>query len=92
MTRGERKAAEAKPVGSNTVPGPSASLPAQGAEAVVIAWLRHRTTGFGGMVIARIRGKRREVRRLLAGRSKESLGRYRRGEPVGAECPLRRAL
>lgn len=62
------------------------------AEAAVIAWMRHQTTGYDGMVIPRIKGKRREVRRMLAGRSHELLVRYRRGEPVGEDCPLKRAL
>jgi hypothetical protein len=62
------------------------------AEAAVIAWLRHRTTGYDGMVIPRIKGKRREVRRMLAGRSQELLGRYRRGEPAPEGCPLWEAL
>ena len=44
------------------------------------------------MKIARIKGKRREVRRMLAQRSKELLGRYRRGESVGEDCPLKNAL
>jgi hypothetical protein len=42
--------------------------------------MRHQTTGYDGMVIPRVKGKRREVRRLLAARSKELLARYRRGE------------
>ena len=58
----------------------------------MIAWLRHRTTGYDGMVIPRVKGKRREVRRMLAQRSQELLQRYRRGEPVEEDCPLRRAL
>jgi hypothetical protein len=58
----------------------------------VIAWLRHQTTGYDGMVIPRIKGKRREVRRMLARRSQELLARYRRGEPVLEGCPLRKAL
>lgn len=58
----------------------------------MIAWMRHQTTGYEGMKIPRIKGKRREVRRLLAGRSHELLERYRRGEPVPDECPLRKAL
>jgi hypothetical protein len=62
------------------------------AEAAVIAWLRHQTTGYDGMAIPRIRGKRREVRRRLADRSRDLLGRYRRGDPAAVECPLRRAL
>ena len=64
----------------------------QRAEAAVIAWLRHQTTGYDGMVIPRVKGKRREVRRMLAKRSKELLGRYRRGEPVPEECLLCKAL
>ena len=58
----------------------------------MIAWMRHRTTGYDGMAIPRIKGKRREVRRMLARRSQELLGRYRRGEAVGDDCPLKKAL
>jgi hypothetical protein len=64
----------------------------QRAEAAVIAWMRHQTTGYDGMVIPRVKGKRREIRRMLAQRSKELLAHYRRGEAVGAECPLKMAL
>ena len=64
----------------------------QRAEAAVIAWMRHQTTGYDGMVIPRVKGKRREVRRMLARRSHELLERYRRGEPVGKDCPLKRAM
>lgn len=82
----------ATPVGSGTV-ARTKRLPVGGrAEAAVIAWMRHQTTGYDGMVIPRLKGKRREVRRMLAGRSQELLQRYRRGEPVGEECPLRKAL
>ena len=44
------------------------------------------------MKIPRIKGKRRETRRMLAQRSQELLGRYRRGEVNGDECPLKKAL
>jgi hypothetical protein len=54
--------------------------------------MRHQTTGYDGMVIPRVKGKRREVRRMLAHRSNQLLERYRRGDPVGDECPLKRAL
>ena len=57
-----------------------------------IAWMRHRTTGYDGMVIPRVKGNRRELRRRLARRSQELLDRYRRGEPIGDDCPLKRAL
>ena len=64
----------------------------QRAEAAVIAWLRHQTTGYDGMAIPRIKGKRREVRRMLAQRSQELLERYRQGEAVPEGCPLQKAL
>ncbi len=82
----------ATPVGSGTVARTKRIPVEQRAEAAVIAWMRHQTTGYDGMVIPRIKGKRREVRRLLARRSQELLERYRRGESVLEGCPLQRAL
>lgn len=82
----------ATPVGSGTVARTERIPVEQRAEAAVIAWMRHRTTGYDGMTIPRVKGKRREVRRMLAKRSHELLARYRRGETVGEECPLKRAL
>jgi hypothetical protein len=82
----------ATPVGSGTVARTNRIPVQQRAEAAVIAWMRHRTTGYEGMAIPRVKGKRREVRRMLAQRSKELLARYRRGEPVPEGCPLRQAL
>jgi hypothetical protein len=82
----------ATPVGSGTVARTKRIPIEQRAEAAVIAWMRHQTTGYDGMVIPRIKGQRREVRRMLAGRSHELLERYRRGEPVEEACPLKRAL
>jgi hypothetical protein len=82
----------ATPVGSGTVARTKRIPVEQRAEAAVIAWMRHQTTGYDGMMIPRIKGKRREVRRILAMRSQELLGRYRRGEPVPEGCPLRKAL
>ena len=58
----------------------------------MIAWLRHQTTAYDSMKIPRIKGKRREVRRMLAQRSQELLDLYRRGEAVGHGCPLTEAL
>jgi len=80
------------PVGSGTVARTKRIPVEKRAEAALIAWMRHQTTGYDGMVIPRIKGKRREVRRMLAARSKELLARYRRGEPVPVGCPLRTAL
>ncbi|AMV38499.1 DUF2293 domain-containing protein [Planctomyces sp. SH-PL62] len=82
----------ATPVGSGTVARTERIPIERRAEAAVIAWMRHQTTGYDGMTIPRVKGKRREVRRLLARRSQELLQRYRSGEPVVDECPLERAL
>lgn len=82
----------ATPVGSGTVARTKRIPVDRRAEAAVIAWMRHRTTAYDSMKIARIKGKRREVRRMLAQRSQELLRRYRRGEAVGDECPLRGVL
>jgi len=82
----------ATPVGSGTVARTKRIPVEQRAEAAVIAWMRHQTTAYDTMKIPRVTGKRREVRRMLAQRSQELLGRYRRGEAVGEECLLKRAL
>jgi hypothetical protein len=82
----------ATPVGSGTVARTKRIPVEERAEAAVIAWMRHQTTGYDSLVIPRVKGKRREVRRMLAQRSKELLARYRRGEAAGEQCPLRRAL
>jgi hypothetical protein len=82
----------ATPVGSGTVARTKRIPVEQRAEAAVIAWMRHQTTAYDSMVIPRVKGKRREVRRVLAQRSKELLGCYRRGEPASDTCPLQKAL
>lgn len=82
----------ATPVGSGTVARTKRIPVEQRAEAAVIAWMRHQTTGYDSLVIPRVRGKRREIRRILAQRSKELLSRYRRSQAVGDECPLKKAL
>ena len=82
----------ATPVGSGTVARTKSIPLARRAEAAVIAWMRHQTTAYDSMTIPRVKGKRREVRRLLARRSQELLGRYRRGEPAPQGCPLLKAL
>jgi hypothetical protein len=84
--------AHATPVGSGTVARTQRIPIERRAEAAVIAWMRHQTTGYDGMNIPRVRGKRREVRRMLAQRSQELLQGYRRGEVSGVACPLARAL
>jgi hypothetical protein len=82
----------ATPVGSGTVARTRRIPIEQRAEAAVIAWMRHQTTAYDSMKIAKIKGKRREVRRMLAQRSQELLSRYRRGETAGEDCPLRKSL
>ena len=83
---------QAVPVGSGTVARTERIPLAQRAEAAVIAWMRHQTTGYDQMAIARVKGERRSVRRTLAQGSREILDRYRRGEPIAPDCPLAVAL
>jgi hypothetical protein len=86
-------AEHATPVGSGTV-ARTQRIPLEArAEAATIAWLRHQTTGYDGMNIPREKGRRREVRRLLAQRSVQLLAKYRSGQPIDrAQCPLHRAV
>ena len=82
----------ATPVGSGTVARTKRIPVERRAEAAVIAWMRHQTTAYDSMPIARLKGERREVRRRLARRSREILEGYRRGDPAPGACPLARAL
>lgn len=84
--------AHATPVGSGTVARTQRIPLEERAEAAVIAWMRHQTTGYDDMAIPRVKGQRREVRRMLARRSQQLLERYRRGLEPPADCPLRLAL
>ena len=83
----------AVPVGSGTVARTQRIPIEQRAEAATIVWMRHQTAAYDKMAIPREKGKRREVRRMLAKKSKQLLDRYRRaGEVRVGECPLGRAL
>lgn len=83
----------AVPVGSGTVARTERIPIEQRAEAATIAWMRHQTTGYDNMVIPREKGRRREVRRMMAQRSVQLLVRYRQGRNIDrANCPLARAL
>lgn len=84
--------AHATPVGSGTVARTKRIPVEQRAEAAVIAWMRHQTTAYDSMTIPRVKGKRREVRRMLAQRSKELLNQYRNSASAAEGCPLQRAL
>ena len=78
----------ATPVGSGTV-ARTVRIPLERrVEAAVIAWLRHQTTGYEKMIIARVKGRRRDVRRMRAARSLELLQKYRAGEEGVENCPL----
>ena len=81
------------PVGSGTVARTKTIPIKQRAEAATIAWMRHQTTSYDNMKIPRVKGKRREVRAMLAKRSREILQSYRSGEHHSLEnCPLYLAL
>lgn len=85
--------AHATPVGSGTVARTERIPLEQRAESAAIAWLRHQTTAYDNMRIPLVKGRRREVRRLMAQRSHQLLGRYREGHAVDASlCPLQGAL
>lgn len=82
----------ATPVGSGTVARTKRIPIERRAESAVIAWMRHQTTAYDSMVIPREKGKRREVRRMLAERSRHLLERYRAGKTIDPACPLARAI
>lgn len=82
----------ATPVGSGTVARTATISIEERASRAVIAWMRHQTTAYDQMPIARIKGERRRVRRILAQRSVELLESYRKGEPIKIDCPLHEAL
>jgi hypothetical protein len=80
------------PVGSGTVARTTMIPIEDRAAKAVIAWMRHKTTGYETMKIPLIKGKRREVRRLLAELSVNLLDKYRKGEELDDACPLHEAL
>jgi hypothetical protein len=82
----------ATPVGSGTVARTQRIPIERRAESAVVAWLRHATTAYDNMKIPRIKGKRREVRRMLAEQSRRLLEKYRAGQAADQTCPLRQAL
>jgi hypothetical protein len=82
----------ATPVGSGTVARTQRIPIEQRAESAVIAWLRHATTAYDELKIARFKGKRREVRRELAQQSRRLLEKYRAGHAVDQTSPLHLAL
>jgi hypothetical protein len=80
-------------VGSGTVARTERIPLERRAEAAVIAWMRHQTTAYDNLSIARVKGARREVRRELAEVSRAVLDLHRREVPhARAACPLCTAL
>ena len=82
----------ATPVGSGTVARTTRIPVKERASKAVVAWLRHQTTSYDRMTVARVKGRRREVRRELAALSMDLLSRYRKGEDMSDSCPLMQAL
>ncbi|MEM7314901.1 MAG: DUF2293 domain-containing protein [Planctomycetota bacterium] len=82
----------ATPVGSGTVARTQRIPIERRAESAVIAWMRHQTTAYDHMKIPRVKGMRREVRRMLAEESRRILKRYRDGATALKNCPLNQAL
>lgn len=88
-TIARRVAAHATPVGSGTVARTQRISIEERAEAAVIAWMRHQTTGYDHMKIERVAGRRREVRRELAQLARAVLDLHRRDLPHAAHaCTL----
>jgi len=80
------------PVGSGTVARTQLIPIEERAALAVIAWMRHQTTAYDNLKIARVKGERRAVRRSLAQQSVELLARYREGREATENCPLQKAL
>lgn len=88
-----RVAAHATPVGSGTVARTQRISIEERAEAAVIAWMRHQTTGYDDMKIERVAGRRREVRRELAQVSRAVIAAHRSDMPHAPHaCSLCRAV
>jgi hypothetical protein len=86
-------ALHATPVGSGTVARTERIPIEERAESAVIAWMRHQTTAYDTMTVARVKGARREVRRRLAEVSRAVLDLHRgRGTHGAGRCPLCAAI
>lgn len=80
------------PVGSGTVARTQMIPLEERAALAVVAWMRHQTTAYDNLKIARIKGERRAVRRSLAQQSVSLLARYRDGLVTTEHCPLQKAM
>ena len=75
-------AVHATPVGSGTVARTKMIPIEERAKRATMAWFRHQTTEYDRMQIARVKGKRREVRRSSGSDSFELLEQYRKNQVV----------
>lgn len=80
------------PVGSGTVARTQTIPLEERAAHAVIAWMRHQTTSYDDVKIARIKGERRAVRRTFAQQSVALLANFRQGRGIQDNCPLQKAL
>ena len=80
------------PVGSGTVARTQMIPIEERAALAVIAWMRHQTTAYDNLKIAKIKGERRAVRRSLAQQSVTLLASYREGLVATDNCPLQKAI
>ncbi|RED97905.1 DUF2293 domain-containing protein [Marinoscillum furvescens] len=76
------------PIGSGTVARTSQIPIEDRAGKAVIAWMRHHTTNYDNLKIARVKGERRKVRRQLAQQSVKVLNSFRKGGQRPPSCPL----
>ncbi len=88
-TLAQKVTVHATPVGSGTVARTERIPLEQRAESAVIAWMRHQTTAYDSMKVARVKGARRDVRRQLAEVSRVVLDLHRGRAPHPPEpCVL----
>ncbi len=80
--------AHAVPVGSGTVARTAMIPVSERAAKAVIAWMRHQTTAYDSMKIPKVKGMRRETRRMLADHSAKLLQAYRDGIGIPPDSPL----
>ena len=80
------------PIGSGTVARTTLLPIEERAAKAVNAWMRHQTTDYDQMKIARVKGERRAVRKKLASQSKRLLETYRNGSSIDSNCLLKKAL
>ncbi|NQZ59931.1 MAG: DUF2293 domain-containing protein [Lentisphaeraceae bacterium] len=81
------------PVGSGTVARTKRISIDERASRAVIAWMRHQTSAYDMMPVARVKGARRELRGKIAEVSRKILAKYRRWEGVDEmSCPLYKAI